>query len=145
MIPGAVKLLPRNSWPAEDVSEALRRLACAARSKSRNRNTNAPSYLQRAVGRVFKIEFYRRLQESHGRALQPKLAPGVEAVVQQETEGLDLLGFGPWLRSSSSCDCASNIHVAPMPSSAKRCRSGRGRRRSTTLRCSWSAITSGRV
>jgi hypothetical protein len=58
----AVKRLLRNSWPAEDVSEALRRLARAGKIEKYERKTSIPRYRQRVIGRVFKIEFYRRLQ-----------------------------------------------------------------------------------
>jgi hypothetical protein len=64
----AVKRLLRNSWPADDVSEALRRLARAGKIEKHEHNTNIHRYRQRAVGRAFKIEFYRRLQQSNGRS-----------------------------------------------------------------------------
>ena len=64
----AVKRLLRNSWPAENVSEALRRLARAGKIEKREHNTNIPRYRQCVIGRVFKIEFYRPLQQSNGRS-----------------------------------------------------------------------------
>jgi hypothetical protein len=58
----AVKRLLRNSWPPEEVSEALRRLARAGKIEKQEKNTTIPRYRHRALGAVFKIEFYRRLQ-----------------------------------------------------------------------------------
>jgi hypothetical protein len=58
----AVKRLLRNSWPAEDVSEALRRLARAGKIEKHEQNTTIPRYRHRSARPVFKIEFYRRLQ-----------------------------------------------------------------------------------
>jgi hypothetical protein len=58
----AVKRLLQNSWRAEGISEGLRRLARAGKIEKQEQNTTIPRYRNRAVGAVYKIEFYRRLQ-----------------------------------------------------------------------------------
>jgi hypothetical protein len=58
----AVKRLLQNSWRAEGISEGLRRLARAGKIEKHERNTTIPKYRNRALGAVYKIEFYRRLQ-----------------------------------------------------------------------------------
>jgi hypothetical protein len=58
----AVKRLLQDGERAEGISEGLRRLARAGKIEKHERNTTIPKYRHRALGAVYKIEFYRRLQ-----------------------------------------------------------------------------------